>query len=884
VCFALRVAAEPGAVEVESEPAIRVAAAERGAEVAAGAGQLPLEALVGNRAFGRLLARADTWPSACRQTILPPTGNRAVARMLAGVCPQPAARRLDRDGAVADIGLTWPSLVGQALSADQQAALKAVVAARNALADRSDLWNTAGGGFQYLAAGKGGAPPGAERKVGLALKEFYSGEGGVSAVVTYDGTLSLGPGYADGAASAWVRNWFKADPTAETPFLRAGGTVSADGTGFVAIDNGDPPKVVAGEEARQVLRASRRWLSLFMTVAESAAHIGAAEAAQIAGVQSKLNAVPKSLRDAMDGWGDAAIASTLHLQWWLPVAGPVGHADAYRGTGGDGLAIAKLFATLLGQANMRRLTPAGARASGAFVIGATGTTAGVMTHYFDQFGIAAGAGGAGYLRRAVESGATKFTMSVNDVLASAAYDDHVILVGEGASGNPPAKDKPVVLWDLGMWRTTMPPAPTAADLAADAAAMTAAVSGAVQGGAQSLGGSTVARAVDHPGRRAELALARQALATQSTTPVATWAAAQDDWGVLEDSRTLVEQAPAGGSVTLLGNHPITIVVDDAGLAAARSAIRHRLLEILYDWRKDLDAELAGTHSVGSRLDVQNRIGRWVGPLYQAIRRGKPSDQVLEYPKDAPNASAIINAALSTAQLMGELAAQRALEEQDNNPGKAHSDAMAATGLGSGDEWCGAFASTQLSQGGLSLPGASVLPNPLLGTAPPAAGNLDGFFLYMPRLEIKVGEDWIDVEGYHAQRGSKRRYQVLPGSGSQWDADTARFQAKGPRLGLIASVGDLDARPGDIVLIDNQKGTYADHITLCRTYDASNHTLWTIGGNEGAAHPVHGSDAWNLDSNPAPAQGAFGAKPSRVYAVAGFSAVDFESHIYRRPRA
>jgi hypothetical protein len=361
-----------------------------------------------------------------------------------------------------------------------------------------------------------------------------------------------------------------------------------------------------------------------------------------------------------------------------------------------------------------------------------------------------------------------------------------------------------------------------------------------------------------------------------------WAAAQDDWGVLEDSRNLVEQAPAGGSVTLLGDKPISVVVDDGTRAALRSAIRHRLLEILYDWRRDLDIELASTRGMASRRDQQLRIGRTVGPLYQAIRRGKPEDQILEYPKDAPNATAIIQAALSTAELMGELAGELTLESQDKDPSKAHVEAMAHSKLGEKAEWCGAFASMELAAGGLSLPAATVLPNPLLGTAPPAPGNLDGFFLYLPRLEVQVGDDWIDVESYHAQRGSKRRYQVLPGGGGEWDTDTADFQGRGPRRGLISGIDQLDARPGDVVLIDNQKGTYADHITMCRSYDSATHTLWTLGGNEGDAHPVHASDARDLDKNPAPARGAFGEKPSRVYAVCGFSVVDFEPHTYRVP--
>ena len=139
--------------------------------------------------------------------------------------------------------------------------------------------------------------------------------------------------------------------------------------------------------------------------------------------------------------------------------------------------------------------------------------------------------------------------------------------------------------------------------------------------------------------------------------------------------------------------------------------------------------------------------------------------------------------------------------------------------------------------------------------------------------------------YHAERGSTRRFQVLPAGGAEFDSDTQSYEHHAaPRWGQIGSLSQLTAQPGDIALIDNAKGTYADHITLVRTYDAATHTLYTIGGNEGDAHPVHGSDAWSLDTNPAPQRNApetFKGESSRMYAIAGFSTVDYESHVYRK---
>jgi hypothetical protein len=160
-------------------------------------------------------------------------------------------------------------------------------------------------------------------------------------------------------------------------------------------------------------------------------------------------------------------------------------------------------------------------------------------------------------------------------------------------------------------------------------------------------------------------------------------------------------------------------------------------------------------------------------------------------------------------------------------------------------------------------------------------GIDGFFQYLPALLIKVGPDtWKDVRAYHEERGSLRRFQVLPASGAAFDSDTRKYEKSDRRGGMVDSLDTLDIQPGDLVMIDRAKGTFGDHIAMCRAYDSSTHHLWTIGGNEGAAHPVNVSGMWDLDSNPAPVSVAGDAKHARVYAVARFSAVDFETHMYR----
>jgi hypothetical protein len=390
-----------------------------------------------------------------------------------------------------------------------------------------------------------------------------------------------------------------------------------------------------------------------------------------------------------------------------------------------------------------------------------------------------------------------------------------------------------------------------------------------------------------------------AQAATQADPLQAWAAAQTDWKTLDDSRALVENAAAGDSVTLLGPQATQINVSADTLAQVRALVRHRLMELLYAQKTALDTQLAAAHTLGdsagdagSRLAVQSSMRTVLTPIYQSLRGSKTPELMFEYPLTATNAAPIINAALATGQLIGEGAAEQALADLSKDKAKPHRDARKALGWSpnpkdpshdesyyEGLEWCGAFASMELMQGGLDRN----WPGHLVNTAPAAAGNLDGLFLYLDRVEIKVGDQWQDLATYHVDRGSSRRFEVLPGGGDRWDADTSAFQPKGPatRLGQINSLADLDAQPGDIVLIDNNKGTYGDHITMCRSYDASTHTLWTIGGNEGDAHPVNASAPWALDQNPAPAFAAkYGEKSSRVYAVGRFSAVDFEVHTYR----
>lgn len=379
------------------------------------------------------------------------------------------------------------------------------------------------------------------------------------------------------------------------------------------------------------------------------------------------------------------------------------------------------------------------------------------------------------------------------------------------------------------------------------------------------------------------ALARQpapppaAPASSAVAQLSSWAVLQDDWGILEESRNAVEASELGKSVQLQGQGAPSVEVSDEVRSDMRRTVRHQMMYLLWQRRLPLAQELATTHVSSSRLDVQHKMRQQLGGLLNAIRRGKPDAERYEYPEGAPHRQEVVDAVLAMLQLDAMGAAEAALGGDFD---KEHEKAMAALNLSATDQWCGAWAYSQLATAGLSVPKGA--PNPLAATGEKAS-HLDGWFAYRQPLEVLVGESWIPVEQYHTQRGSLRKYQVLPASGPEYEADTKAFEGGASRRkGQLDDLGQLDIQPGDVVVKDLTKGTYADHITICRSYDASTKTLSTLGGNEGATHPVHASADTDLTKNPAPSRvpGKVMKPQDRIYAVGRFSVVDFEIHQYR----
>ena len=198
----------------------------------------------------------------------------------------------------------------------------------------------------------------------------------------------------------------------------------------------------------------------------------------------------------------------------------------------------------------------------------------------------------------------------------------------------------------------------------------------------------------------------------------------------------------------------------------------------------------------------------------------------------------------------QLAAAMEAHGQLGDP-SAETAARKAGALPSG-EWCGAFAYEHLHGGGL---------DPEFRGATEGTEGLVGIFTYRDGSQwIWSGTEWLHTADYHTQRGSRRAFT---------------------QVGAAPDPKSLDIRPGDIVLIDNYRGTRPDHIRTCVAYDPTTGDLTSVGGNEGTNTPNHaqiGEGTTQVQDNTAPVV-ATGAKASRLFGFGRWSAVDFETHNY-----
>ncbi len=185
-----------------------------------------------------------------------------------------------------------------------------------------------------------------------------------------------------------------------------------------------------------------------------------------------------------------------------------------------------------------------------------------------------------------------------------------------------------------------------------------------------------------------------------------------------------------------------------------------------------------------------------------------------------------------------------------------------------DSWCGVFAHTQAELGSgfdsrwsENMQGESGIRSALAyqGTN-------------MRRTWVWADGTWMRLRDYHRARGSERFYETV--------------QRAAPAHGIQA---------GDLVLIDNARGTDPDHITTAVSFDGR--YLTTVGGNQGAGEEgvSRSGRPFDLLANPEPRDirqrdrsGHFipgttepgVTKQARVHGVGRWSLADFERHVYR----
>jgi hypothetical protein len=232
-----------------------------------------------------------------------------------------------------------------------------------------------------------------------------------------------------------------------------------------------------------------------------------------------------------------------------------------------------------------------------------------------------------------------------------------------------------------------------------------------------------------------------------------------------------------------------------------------------------------------------------------------------------------------------------------SPKDAHEKSAKAAGMELNFDWCGFFAMEDYMLSNLD----SDLRRGFFHVT-----NVEHYFTYHyafgPVKDTRVMKwiyaegEWHDLHEYHTQRGSERTWTT----GAQ-----------------ISEGGTLDIRAGDIVLLDHQGSTAADHIVMVQSYDPANNILHTIGGNDGGYvvdnAPEHkapqgesqaardkrermeaatgqplkkgtsanvGVNEYDLDDQPAPTTVKEGVeKAVRVYGIGRPSLVDMEDHRY-----
>ncbi|MEO8548441.1 MAG: hypothetical protein ABI678_00635 [Kofleriaceae bacterium] len=330
---------------------------------------------------------------------------------------------------------------------EQHAKLVAIAANRPALLDaqlqrlgsRLDArqWKPYGGGHGWGYAGNANAAPVPAQKdriLDLAVKELFTGksvEAYVNSVVTYDGTLSIGSGWANNNAAEFVRRWLASDPEVRAALVEAGFSVTADGQ-FAAVD--DSGNILVGGEAFSFLRAQKngKILDYLSGLMEQKSSAPLAMDAGISMVKSTIvdRLEKNGVAQAMSTWSDEAVQAAIHLGNWDFAGGPAANPNDFKATGGSPLKIVQAFA--------KNMAPWIKQPNGALLFGGSGNTAKPLSGHMERWA-------GGVLATAVRS-----TVRLNMTLAEAGEDSTLaghVLVVEG-DVFPGSKER-VWIWDTG---------------------------------------------------------------------------------------------------------------------------------------------------------------------------------------------------------------------------------------------------------------------------------------------------------------------------------------------------------------------------------------------------------------------------------------------------
>jgi hypothetical protein len=255
--------------------------------------------------------------------------------------------------------------------------------------------------------------------------------------------------------------------------------------------------------------------------------------------------------------------------------------------------------------------------------------------------------------------------------------------------------------------------------------------------------------------------------------------------------------------------------------------------------------------------AETELDRQATPYLEALLTGDP--QYRYYHPDRPDVQNKV------AQALRIHASNRGLG-QIGHRAAAESEARATGKLPDGS-WCGAFAYTQQAKAGGM--------DPYWAATSLSTGGIRAALTYGwgSNPWIWAEGDWHKLKDYHAQRGSLRHYIT------------------------VGTAPPADISAGDIVLIDNARGTDPDHIQLAIAYDGR--FLSVMGGNQGtaaatdekgvsrsntiditrnqAANDVRKRDA---AGNPIPdTTDSSLTKNVRLHGVGRWSLVDFEQHLF-----